>query len=787
MKHFTFSKSCLVAGMFLPFAMAFAGDGGVKFNDGWAFRLGDEAEAAQPGFNDSGWQRLSLPHDWSINLPFDKAAPAGNDGGYLPTGTGWYRKTLNVKLGDLGKKRQLYFEGAYMNSDVYVNGTRAGGHPYGYSSFFVDLTPYLKEGENTIAVKVDNSQQKTCRWYSGSGIFRNVWLKETGNTHIANWGIQITTPSLDTAIVKTSVENESKETKTIEVTTNIDGVSKTSNMSLKPGERSVVEQDFSIPSAKPWSPDSPNLYIADVTVKENGKTIDTAKETFGFRTIEWSAEEGFKLNGTPILINGSCVHHDNGILGAAAYDRAEHKRVEQLKDAGFNAVRTSHNIPSVTFLEACDEVGLLVIDEAFDGWRDAKNTYDYHTLFDDNWQTDIDAMVLRDINHPSIICWSIGNEVIERDKIEVVTTAKKLADRCRSLDPSRPVTSALANWGKKWETYDPLAAQHDIVGYNYTIHESEKDHERVPDRVMWQTESYPDDAWSNFRKVKDYPYIIGDFVWTGMDYIGESGIGRWYYEGDVPGEHYHRPLYPWHASYCGDIDLTGLRKPISHYRSMLWNEDGEHLYLAVKEPDNYNGEIKTTMWGTWPTFESWNWPGHEGKDIDVEVYSHYPAVRLYLDDSLIGEKNVEEMKAVFTLPYKEGTLRAEGIENGSVKESKTLKTAGEVARIRLIPDRTTLNADNSDLSYIVIEMVDAEGNVVPVADNQLTVSVSGNVTLQALGNADIKDTDPYYDSTHKAWKGRALAVVRSNGKQGASTVKVSSPGLKAKTIKISSK
>lgn len=771
---------------FLSTSLLVSGEN-VRFNDGWKFRPGDDYSAKDDDFNDNGWLKLSLPHDWSINMPFDKNAPAGNDGGYLPAGTGWYRKAFNVSPESIGKKRQLYFEGAYMNTDVYVNGHLAGNNPYGYSSFFVDLTPYQKPGENTIAVRVDNSKQKNCRWHSGSGIFRNVWLKETGDTHIDNWGVQITTPALDTAVVKTAVVNESDRDKTVIVNTTIDGVTKSTEIKLKAGEKSMAEQKFTLPGAKSWSPDSPNLYTAHIAVTEDGKEIDSAAETFGFRTIEWSSAKGFKLNGEHILLNGCCVHHDNGILGAAAYDRAERKRVEQLKEAGFNAVRTSHNIPSETFLKACDELGLLVIDEAFDGWRDAKNDFDYHTLFDDNWLKDIDVMVKRDFNHPSIICWSIGNEVIERDKIEVVTTAKKLADRCRELDPTRPVTSALANWGKVWVTYDPLAAQHDIVGYNYMIHESESDHQRVPERVMWQTESYPNDSWSNYRKVKDHPYIIGDFVWTGMDYIGESGIGRWYYEGDVPGEHYHRPLYPWHASYCGDIDLTGLRKPISHYRSMLWNEDGEHLYIAVKEPNNYKGEIKTTLWGTWPTFESWNWPGHEGKDIEVEVYSHYPTVRLYLDGSLIGEKKTKEMKAVFTLPYREGTLMAEGINDDKVMETKTLKTAGKVAGIRLMPDRTNLKADDSDLSYIVIEIIDSEGNVVPVADNRLTVEVSGNATLQALGNADIKDNDPYFDGSHHAWKGRALAVVRSNGRKGASTVKVSSPGLKTKTIRLTSK
>ena len=755
-----------------------------SINDGWTFSLDADSTAVAVGFDDSAWRVVNLPHDWSVEQRFDRNAPAGNDGAYLPTGTGWYRTGLNLPAESVGKKLQLYFEGAYMKSDVYVNGQRAGGHPYGYSSFFVDITPYIKAGENTVVVKVDNSMQKNCRWYSGSGIYRNVWLLETDKVHIANYGVRIITPDLRTAVVKTAVVNESGSDRNFEIKTVIDGQVKVSPCLLKAGESKEVEQKFDIAGAKPWSPDSPQLYTATVGLEENGRQIDELTQRFGFRTIEWSAEDGLKLNGEAILLNGGCAHHDNGIAGAAAYDRAERHRVEQLKEAGFNAVRTSHNIPSETFLDACDEIGLLVIDEPFDGWREKKNDKDYHLLFDDNWQTDLDIMLMRDFNHPSIFCWSIGNEVIERDKIEVVTTARKMAARCHEIDPTRPVTSALACWGRDWTTYDPLAEAHDIVGYNYMIHESESDHRRDPSRVMIQTESYPKDAWSNYRKVKDHSYIIGDFVWTALDYLGESGIGRWYYDGDVPGEHYHRPLYPWHAAYCGDIDLTGLRKPISHYRDMLWNEDSEHLYIAVREPDGYKGKINTTLWGTWPTFESWNWPGHEGKEIEVEVYSHYPSVRLYLDDDFIGEKNTEELKATFKLPYRAGTLRAEGMENGRVAEQRILKTAGEVAAIRLIPDRKELAANSGDLSYIVIELVDKDGNVVPTADNQLRVSVTGNATLLALGNADIKDEDPYFDNNHKAWKGRALAILRSSGQRGKATVKATSPGLAGKTVTI---
>ena len=366
-----------------------------------------------------------------------------------------------------------------------------------------------------------------------------------------------------------------------------------------------------------------------------------------------------------------------------------------------------------------------------------------------------------------------------------MTRARELVARCHELDPSRPVTSALANWGKDWKSYDPLAAEFDIVGYNYTIDNSESDHERVPGRVMMQTESYPADAWKNFRKSPDYPYIIGDFVWTGMDYQGESGIGRWYYEGDVPGEHYERPLWSWHASYCGDIDLTGLRKPISHYRSMLWNPDGsEHLYIAVREPDGYKGKVKTTLWGTWPTFESRNWPGHEGNDIDVEVYSHYPSVRLYLNDKLIAEKPAEQVKATFTLPYAEGTLRAEGVKDGVTAETKILETAGPVAAIRLTPASQQISPTTGDVSFVTIELVDKKGNVVPVADNMLSVAVSGPAELKALGNADIKDLDPYFDSTHKAWMGRALAAIVYTGGRRPVIFSVTSPTLPTASVTI---
>ena len=722
------------------------------------------------------WRQVNLPHDWSIEGDFDKDAPASNDGAYLPTGKGWYRKQFIIDNSQfiIDKKLRLYFEGVYMNAEVYVNGRqteshqaslngrgakdegkasgeKAGGHPYGYSSFFVDVTPYVKVGQNTVEVRVDNSQQKNCRWYSGSGIYRHVWLLTTPKRYIDEWSVSVVTPDIHHVEINAEVVMED-------------------------GSRKPISKRIDVEQPRLWSPEDPYLY--HTTIEAEG---DVVPVTYGIRTIEYSAEKGLLLNGKPIVLNGGCVHHDNGILGASAFDAAEYRRVRLLKEAGFNAIRTSHNPPSETFLRACDELGLLVIDEAFDGWRDKKNDYDYSTLIDQWWQEDIKAMVLRDRNHPCVFCWSTGNEVIERKKIEVVKTAHNLNTLCRQLDPQkRPVTSALCAWDPEWDIYDPLAAEHDIVGYNYMIHKSQSDHERVPNRVMVQTESYSRDTWRNYRKVQDEPWVIGDFVWTAIDYLGESGIGRSYYEGEPSGEHWQGPMFPNHAAYCGDIDLTGQRKPISHYRSMLWNKEGEQLYMAVREPDDYLGKIHTTMWSVWPTYESWTWPGHEGKNIDVEVYSHKPNVRLYLNDQLVGEKEVAQGMATFTLPYQPGVIRAEAGE-----EKVSLQTADEAKAIRLTADRTTLKADGQDLAFITVELTDAQGILNPLAANELTATVTGSATLIGFGNADIKDCDRYTDNTHKAWKGRALLVVRSTGKKGKATIAIQGKGLKPARVNVS--
>ena len=554
---------------------------------------------------------------------------------------------------------------------------------------------------------------------------------------------------------------------------------------MEDGTRKPIEKTIHVEQPRLWSPDDPYLY--HTTIEAEG---DVVPVTYGIRTIEYAAEKGFLLNGKPLKINGACLHHDDGVLGAMAFDAAEIRKVRLMKESGFNLIRTAHNPTTRAFLDACDSLGMLVIGEAFDGWRTAKNPYDYSTLIDSCYQEDIHAMVKRDRNHPSIICWSIGNEVIERKDIRVVTTARKLKQAILEEDNTRPVTEALCAWDNDWEIYDPHFEVLDIGGYNYMIHKHKSDHQRDPKRVMWQTESFPRDAFKNWKLVQEYPYIIGDIVWTGLDYLGESGIGRNYYEGERPGEHWREGGQPdWHGAYCGDVDITGYRKPISIYREMLWKEayDGEFpsvLSIAVKEPDGYHGKIHQTAWSVWPTWSSWNWPGWEGKPIDVEVYTKAKEVKLYLNDQLIGTKAVSEdteYKAVFTVPYEPGVLRAEASGRGTL-----LWTKGEPARLRLTPDRRVITADGQDLSFITVEVVDKYGWPCPDAAIPCEASVKGEGSLLAFASADLKDREPYTSSKVTTWKGRALLVVRSTEKKGKAQIRIKST-LPTATITIKSK
>lgn len=748
------SALCFVLPQFLGTASVKAQSTKQNFDFGWKFIEQDESNAFTPEYDDSKWAGVDLPHDWDIFHAPSIDAPTGNDGGYYPGGIGWYRKSFNSPKTTAGDVVKIHFEGVYQQCKVYVNGHLAATHAYGYTPFMVDATSYLNEkAANVVAVRVDNSLQPNCRWYSGSGIYRHVWLEVYNEQAIDDpTKLHISTAQ----VYGISADGSSADSAALHV---------------KYGDK--IDEVRMYRNVKLWSPQHPYLY--DVTV---GKI----QLKHGFRTIEYDAQNGFRLNGVPTLINGACVHHDNGVIGAMAFDAAEIRKVRLMKDAGFNLIRTSHNPSTRAFLDACDSLGMMVIDEMYDGWYTQKTVGDHHLDIDSCYHEDIQALVTRDRNHPSVISWSIGNEVIERKDIRVVHTAKKFKNEVLLWDKTRPVTEALCAWDSDWEIYDPHAEVLDIVGYNYMIHKHASDHARYPDRVMWQTESFPRHAFGNWEKVNDYPYIIGDMVWTGLDYLGESGIGQFYYEGDPRGEHYTSKHFPFHGAYCGDVDITGWRKAISHYRDMLYNVkegDENFIYMAVREPNHFKrGEITETSWSVWPTWESWNYAGYEGKTINVEIYTKAPQVSLYLNDKLIATKSVNRStayKATIPVAYESGTLRAVTVNaDGKEVASTVLTTAEAPYSIRLTPEQRKIKANGEDLAFIVAEVVDKNGIVVPDVNTSMTVSVKGSASLLAAGSASLKDIEPLTSNRVTTCNGRALIVVRSTNKSGSVSVSVSS-------------
>ncbi len=545
---------------------------------------------------------------------------------------------------------------------------------------------------------------------------------------------------------------------------------------------------------------------------------------FGIRSLAWSAEKGLILNGTSVKLEGGSVHHDNGPLGAAAFDRAEERKVELLKAAGHNAVRTAHNIPSPAFLDACDRIGLLVLDEPFDVWEAHKVKFDYGAEFDEWWKRDISSMVLRDRNHPSVVIWGIGNEIPELEVEKGKDIGKKLADQVRSLDNTRPLTLAFPG-----TTTAPNAAAVfsllDITGYNYSLQNSyADDHTRYPSRIMLTTESFPASAFRLWKISQDNLYVLGDLTWTSMDYLGESGIGAWSFgtphQAQQAGQIMTAMMntstvdkmflgmangvdmaammsqqkpdpamqaimavlmhgYPWHAAACGDLDLTGYRKPQSYYRDIIWN-GGDRVYATVRLPEPEGKKIIATGWATYPTLPAWSWPGQEGKNLQVEVYSGAEKVQLFLNDKLMGEKLTgrdQEFKATFSVPYAPGTLKAVGLRGDRPVADSVLTTAGNATSLRLIPDRQTIHADGEDLSFVAVEAVDAHGRLQPNTDQEVQFSISGPGLIAAVGNGDGQDPAPYQGSRRKLFQGRALVVVRTSRQSGPITLTAKTAGL----------
>ncbi|QEG35749.1 sugar-binding domain-containing protein [Bythopirellula goksoeyrii] len=782
-------------------AISLAGEK-ISLDANWKFRLSEETQAYETMFDDSKWQVIQLPHDWSIEQSTDPQALAAGGGGFFPTGIGWYRRELVAPDEWRDQRISIEFEGVYRNAEVWINGVPLGKHPYGYTPFRYDLSKYLKYGEaNSIAVRVDNSEQPNSRWYSGSGIYRHVWLHVNSSVYLDERDISIQTELISETealiALEVTVSNNSPGRKSLNLVTDIldsDNetiASDTISCLVAPHSQANVARSITIPHPQLWSPDTPDLYTARLRIAEGDQVLDNTSIQFGVRTIDISATHGLLLNGKSVLLCGANVHHDNGPLGAAAFDRAETRKVEILKAAGFNAVRTAHNPPSIAFLDACDQVGMLVIDEAFDGWAAKKTPNDYGIVFHECWQRDLEAMLRRDRNHPSVIMWSIGNEVYERGNSEGLAIAKAMTKRIKELDSSRPITAGINGLGDKneWSELDPLFDKLDVAGYNYELQRHRLDHLRSPSRVIMSAESYPQDVFANWKAVDEFPYVIGDFVWSGLDYLGESGIGRVFPSGERVMPHWEGSHYPWHGAICGDIDITGWRKPLSYYRNIVWDR-GEMLYMAVKVPSPGKNEWQLSAWAQPNSLPSWTWPSHEGDELTVEVYSRYPIVRLYLNDQLVGEQLTSkeyEFRTEFKTTYTQGVLRAVGVENGIEQEEMVLTTAGKPSSIRLLPDRSTISADGQDLSFVTVEVVDDEGRVCPQSEAIVEYNINGPGRLAAIGSGDLATLESYLANPRHVFQGRSLVIIRSSDAPGTIELEACSTGLKSANTTIRAK
>jgi beta-galactosidase len=805
------------------------------FDSGWRFHRGDVAGAEAAEFDDQSWRRLDLPHDWSVEAlpaapesngagavwggidvplrigPFDMYQSEGKrDTGWVVGGTGWYRKRFTA--GDMrdGSQTEIVFDGVYMDSDVWLNGHHLGNHPYGYTSFAFDLTPSLKrQGENVLAVRVRNSGRNS-RWYSGSGIYRHVWLHVTGPVRVPLWGVFVTTPEVSerSASLKVAVKVENREKAAREVTIRVRLRDAKNTLvgshevaqRVTAGGQAEIEQTIAVSSPALWSPAAPTLYRAEVELISGDAVFDSVTTSFGIRKVEVDAERGLRINGEVVKLRGGCMHHANGLLGSAAIDRAEHRRVELMKAHGFNAIRCAHNPPSPAFLDACDRLGMVVIDEAFDQWSLQKNSQDYHLYFKDWWRRDIDSMVLRDRNHPSVVFWSIGNEIPERAEPLGVSEAKEIVEEIHRLDNTRLITAAVnpSRHGAElvpWADSDPAFKYLDVCGYNYYWNQYEKDHERLPKRIMMSTESFPLRAFENWQMVEKHPYVLGDFVWTGMDYLGESGIGNAQLnrygprrpepalKGDMGGQSLASFAlifadYPWFNAFCGDVDLIGDAKPQLFYKRVLWG--ASKLEMVVQRPIPEGREQLISAWGWADELKSWTWPGYEGMPITVRVYSQGDQVRLLLNDREIGVKPVSvenEFKAEFEVPYAAGELKAVALKNGSPIAELAFKTAGKPAKLRMKADRPSIRPDRNDLAFVALEVLDQDGSLVPDATAVVRFDISGAGELAATGTANPKDVRSFRQPLATTYHGKCLAIVRPTGSAGRITLVAKSDGL----------
>lgn len=814
----------------------------VDFSNDWCFQLGDEPAAMAPDYDDSAWRKLNLPHDWAIEGDFSPHNPSGTGGGALPGGIGWYRKTFTPDANASDKRLYIDFDGAYMNATVYINGHELGTRPYGYISFSYDLTPYIQWGKpNVIAVRVDNAEQPNSRWYSGCGIYRHVWLRNLHPVHVAQWGTYVTTPEVSeeqaTFSVQTSVENTTDEKQVVTLLTSLLDANGKEVVRLNPGtltieatETSVLAQELKLENPQLWSIENPYLYqVYTQVLAADGKLLDTYTTTTGARYFCFDAEKGFSLNGKPMKINGVCMHHDLGCLGAAVNVRALERQLEILKEMGCNGIRCSHNPPTPELLDLCDRMGFIVMDETFDMWRKRKTAHDYSRYFNDWHERDLTDLMLRDRNHPSIFMWSIGNEVLEQwsdaqadtlsleeanmilnfghsaDQLAAAEgelsvnslLTRKLADMTRAIDATRPITAGCNEPSPGNHLFRANAL--DIIGFNYHDDWFEGVPQNFPGKPFIVTESVsglmtrgfyrmPSDSvvicpehwsrpysdpsfacssydnchvpWGNNHEgtlalVKHNPFISGQYIWTGFDYIGEPTPYGW----------------PARSSYFGIVDLAGFPKDIYYLYQSEWRPDKTVLHL----------------------FPHWNW--EEGQTIDMwAYYNNADEAELFINGQsqgirrklLAGPRTDElsddivmstEFHVCWRVTYQPGTVKVVTRKDGEVVAEQEMHTAGTPAAVRLTPDRTQLTADGRDLSFVTVEVVDKDGNLCPWAEDDIHFQVEGNAFIAGVDNGSQTSMERFKDNHRKAFYGKCLVVIQNNGKSGKARLTATADGL----------
>lgn len=739
-----------------------------------------QQEAFDPA--SSEWRDVTIPHDWSIELPTVENAPSLGGGGFAQTGVGWYRRTLRRPADHTdGRRYRVEFGGVFERSEVYLDGVLIGRHRYGYTPFSLEVTDQLSDDrEHRLVVRVDNSHQPNSRWYTGSGVYRPVWLHSHPAMHVADAWLETRELTENTAevFVRATVANTTDARVAAEATVRLLDESgaqvaqQTADVVVDGQESSTFSVTLRVAKPRAWSTETPYLYRLVVDLRPTDKhdqlnkrreRIDRWESACGLRTIEVSPRKGLLVNGEPLKLFGGNVHHDHGPLGAAAYNEAEWRRVRLLKEAGFNAIRVAHNPSSRALLDACDTLGMWVMDEAFDNWRTPKVANDYGPSFDEHSRSDLVATITRDRGRPCVLMWSIGNEVEERGDPEGAAIARRLIATVREHDPSRPITAGVNKVfdGRDWDVVQPLIETLDIAGYNYETDRIEEDVRRFPDRVIVSSESYPADAFKSWRATHSDPRSVGDFVWSAIDYLGEAGIGRAFPPGEKPRGHWEGSHFPFRAAVCGDIDLIGHRRPVSHFRQIVWDR-GAKLYAAVAEPHE-RGDWGLSQWATQPAAAHWTWDVPPGAPLRVLVASRWPLVSVSHNGREVQRLNVSresEFRGECRVAYQPGELSVAGIdEQGTVRERMVLSTAGPAAAVALSMEPAAYPKDSS-VQFIRVRLIDKRGRTQPSADRPITFSTTGGAELLAVGNGNPCYTDAYTNPRCPTYRGHALAVVR---------------------------